>query len=298
MKVSVVIPTHNVSAWITEALDSVHAQTRQPDEVVVVDDNSTDDTVEKIRSHPLPVKLVSCNAQNAAVARNLGVESSTSDFIAFLDGDDYWDADRLSVLEGMESEVDAYFLNCRFLFLDGSVEDRPPIASLGKGVLNHSEFEDAFVASHTTWQTGGMVVRRSVFQQIGGFDVSQKRVHDVEMFMRAVYQRKWRYHPTPTWTLRVGRPGSISSAAAECGYFLYQAMRKNLSRYHSEGWKQAMKQTAKSAVSIGARAGALSRTDLRWSEPMGELGYSSRVAYQVANLCPSLFDAIRKLRER
>lgn len=90
-KVSVIIPSYNCAAFIKEALNSVINQSILPHEIIVVDDGSTDDTEESVRS--IETSLVRYVRQaNAGVsaARNLGLEIATGDFITFLDADDRW----------------------------------------------------------------------------------------------------------------------------------------------------------------------------------------------------------------
>jgi len=88
---SVVIPAFNRAGLITRTLDSVFSQTHPAHEVIVVDNCSTDATVDVVRSHPASarIKLIvhSRNLERAA-ARNTGMECATGDFVTFLDSDD------------------------------------------------------------------------------------------------------------------------------------------------------------------------------------------------------------------
>ena len=88
--VSVVIPTLNHGRYIRRAIDSVLAQTKAPDEVVVVDDGSTDDTEEVLASYGNAIQYVYQDNQGVSAARNTGIRLSTSNWVAFLDADDDW----------------------------------------------------------------------------------------------------------------------------------------------------------------------------------------------------------------
>jgi glycosyltransferase involved in cell wall biosynthesis len=85
-KLSIVILAYNEEAYLPRALDSIAAQTRPPDEVIVVDNNSTDRTSEIAKSYPF-VKLVKEPTQGIVFARNRGFSEATSQLIARLDAD-------------------------------------------------------------------------------------------------------------------------------------------------------------------------------------------------------------------
>lgn len=86
-RVSVIIPTYQHATTLPRALDSVFAQTRQPHEVIVVDDGSTDQTVEALASYRDQITYAHQKNQGAPVARNKGFQLSTGEFVIF------WDAD-------------------------------------------------------------------------------------------------------------------------------------------------------------------------------------------------------------
>lgn len=89
--VSVVIPMFNSEKYIASAVESVQAQTTKPKEIVVVNDGSADDSrviVEKLALSDSSIKLINCQNSGVSVARNIGIDRSTSDFIIFLDSDD------------------------------------------------------------------------------------------------------------------------------------------------------------------------------------------------------------------
>jgi glycosyltransferase involved in cell wall biosynthesis len=91
--VSVIIPAHNASRFLRQTLESVVRQTHQDLEIIVVDDGSTDNTVRiavGIQKQDSKVTLYRQANQGASVARNLGIEKSKGNFIAFLDADDLW----------------------------------------------------------------------------------------------------------------------------------------------------------------------------------------------------------------
>lgn len=97
MSVAVIIPLYNGAPWIGEALDSVLAQDMPPNEIVVVDDGSTDSSPDIVRSF-LGVTLLRNDGKGSSVARNMGLKHTDSEFVAFLDQDDVWHPSHLRLL--------------------------------------------------------------------------------------------------------------------------------------------------------------------------------------------------------
>ena len=93
--VSVIIPTWNRASLLARALDSVDRQTRPPEEIIVVDDGSTDDTVALVRSRVTPPKLISQPNRGVSAARNAGIRAAAGEWVAFLDSDDEWLPEKL-----------------------------------------------------------------------------------------------------------------------------------------------------------------------------------------------------------
>ncbi len=93
--ISVIIPTWNRAHLIQRALDSVSVQSHRPDEVIVVDDGSTDNTCELVEAEYPEVKLLSQENKGVSAARNAGIQAATGDWICLLDSDDTWQPEKL-----------------------------------------------------------------------------------------------------------------------------------------------------------------------------------------------------------
>ena len=110
MKVTAAITTYNRAAFLPGALESVFAQTRQPDEVLVVDDGSTDDTQEVLSAYGDRVRVVRQENAGRSGARNRAVEEARGELLSFLDSDDRWLPDKLArqvpVLEARRARRD------------------------------------------------------------------------------------------------------------------------------------------------------------------------------------------------
>ena len=88
LSVSVIIPTYNRAAFIAAAINSVLDQTCPPDEIIVVDDGSTDDTSRVLSQFGPPVTVIRQQNARVSAARNTGLRAATSDAVIFLDSDD------------------------------------------------------------------------------------------------------------------------------------------------------------------------------------------------------------------
>jgi glycosyltransferase involved in cell wall biosynthesis len=95
--VAVVIPTYNSCEYLIDALESVIHQTFQPDEVIVVDDGSTDSTRERLVPYLGRITYLRQSNSGPARARNLAIDHTRCEWITFLDSDDYWNVDKLAL---------------------------------------------------------------------------------------------------------------------------------------------------------------------------------------------------------
>src|SRR3972149_614140 len=87
-KVSVIIPSYNRADCVCDAIDSVLAQTYRDFETIVVDDGSTDETLQVLRNYRNDIRCLRRENGGAGAARNLGILSASGDYVAFLDSDD------------------------------------------------------------------------------------------------------------------------------------------------------------------------------------------------------------------
>lgn len=94
--VAAIIPAYNRASTIVRAVESVLDQTRPADEVLVIDDGSTDETVDRLAPYRDRVRVDTIENAGAAVARNIGASRTSADWLAFLDSDDYWLPDHLA----------------------------------------------------------------------------------------------------------------------------------------------------------------------------------------------------------
>jgi glycosyltransferase involved in cell wall biosynthesis len=181
-KVSVVIPTYNCDLYINEAIDSVLEQTFSDYEIIIVDNSSTDRTVELIESYSdSRVQLVSCqNNGIIAKSRNIGVSISQGEFLAFLDGDDLWYPQKLEIcIPLLSSAFDLVYHG--ELWFDNQGNSR----SVKYRAEDRSSYSK-LLAKGNNISTSSVVVRKSVLERVGGFCENPEYIsaEDYDLWMR------------------------------------------------------------------------------------------------------------------
>ena len=168
--VSCIIPVYNGERFLGAAVDSVLAQTRQPVEIIIVDDGSTDGTPALVARYGDRVRSIRQENAGPAAARNAGLALATGAVIGFLDADDLWLPGKLAV---------------QMTELTRSPETMICLA----GMMN---FRESAAGGPVAEAPGGsfspctMLVRAAVFRQIGGFDPGLRAGEDTEWFCRVM----------------------------------------------------------------------------------------------------------------
>ena len=176
MTISVVIPVRDGERFLGPAIESVLAQGHPAEEIVVVDDGSSDGSAAVARSFGPPVRLVGTPALGAAAARNTGVAECVGELIAFLDADDLMTPDRLErQVAALEAEPGASFvLGREEILLEKGVE-LPGIVT--DKVAPVAEGREPYPAM-------SMLVRRDAFERLGGFDPGLYLCEDTDLILR------------------------------------------------------------------------------------------------------------------
>ncbi len=166
--ISVIITAFNSAAYIGQAIESVLAQTLPADEVLVIDDGSSDSTGEVVRRYQPGVSYRWQENQGPGSARNLGIRESTGDLLAFLDADDLWLPDKLRLQNAAMEEDPA--LDLVFTHMSQFRDDRPA-----------GEEEQT---GHPSPLISCMLARRSAFERVGALR-TDLNAEFVEWYLRA-----------------------------------------------------------------------------------------------------------------
>lgn len=186
-RVSVVIPCHNREDTVAEAVQSVLNQDFTDLEVVAVDDASSDGTVEVLRGIDDPRLRIAANPgpRGPSAARNHGVSLSAAPFIAFQDSDDIWLAGKLSAQMARLEPGDHVAAYCGMLVKDDARPETPVQARHPDPAIRPLEGDILPSLTRGSYiSTQMLVVRRDVFDAVGGFDVDLQALVDWELMLR------------------------------------------------------------------------------------------------------------------
>ena len=184
--VTVVIPVFNRERTVVASVESVLRQTYQSIEVIVVDDASTDGSIDTVRSVSDPrVRLVEAGTNRGAPgARNLGIATATGEFVAFQDSDDEWLPTKLQrQMELFESRTVAVY--CGMAIVEPQKSGRINLRYIPPSNLpNPSGDLLDLLLERSLISTQTLVVRRNALDMIGGFDESLSAIEDWDLAIR------------------------------------------------------------------------------------------------------------------
>lgn len=224
-RVSVILPVYNGARFLAAALRSVLAQTLPPDEIIVVDDGSTDATAQIIAAMSaaatVPIQAVYQENQGPAAARNLGLRLAQGELLAFQDADDLWSADKLALQVALLQrypQAQAVIGYSQLAFTDsgegGAVyPGRPgPILLLQEGLF-----------------------RRALFELVGPFDPRLCGDEDIEWFLHLFeHPVELLMHPDVVLTYRRHAQNLTGSLAASQRQFLRALQRSVVRRRQAQ----------------------------------------------------------------
>lgn len=169
---TVIVPVRNRPDLVREAIGSLLAQSRLPDEIIVVDDGSTDGTAKALEAYGDRIILVRTPGLGPSAARNAGIRAARGDLIGFLDSDDLWPPDSLETQIRVLTEnpdADVAWGTSRWIIMPGGAPlFRRPSPDLERNLSLDT-----------------MLFRRSVFERIGTFNEGLRLGEDGDLFLRA-----------------------------------------------------------------------------------------------------------------
>ena len=198
-RVSVIVTTYNLSSYLGEAIQSILDQKGVQTEVIVVDDASTDDSAGALRPFWSKITYIRLrdNRGGPAAPRNLGIRASTGGFIAILDGDDIMLPGKLAEqVEFLNRYPEVPLVFTDFRNFDDSKEygnflaDHVAFQAMPKSSIGNGQYCLSSASAYETLigdnfiGTSGVVFRKSLIEQVGGFDETLKRSEDFDFWLR------------------------------------------------------------------------------------------------------------------
>ncbi|RDC64112.1 glycosyltransferase family 2 protein [Adhaeribacter pallidiroseus] len=175
-KVSIIMPAFNSEAYIEESINSVLSQTYSNWELIIIDDGSTDNTGyivgRYINAHQNIFYRKHSN-RGQALTRNVGINLSNGELIAFLDSDDLWLPETLQILHSTLKEKNVDFVFCSFNRLENGFIQEEPKSEFPSGILNSVQML-AILALYNPLVIHGVLTYRKVLLEAGMFEVNPK----------------------------------------------------------------------------------------------------------------------------
>lgn len=198
---SIVIPLYNKEKFVLNTLKSVLNQTFQDFEIIIIDDGSTDKSAEKVKEIDNPkINYFRIENQGVSNARNVGIQHSKADYIAFLDADDYWFENHLDILHNLIMDFPEAGMYCSRYTIktSDSKEIKPKLQGIDNGFRGY--IEDYFYSSlvyRAAW-TSAVVVKKNIFDNVGMFDINISSGQDTDMWTRIALKYKIAISDIPT----------------------------------------------------------------------------------------------------
>ena len=193
--ISIIIPLYNKEKDIKKTIDSVLKQTYINFEVVIIDDGSTDNSLEIVkRINDKRIKLYQKENEGVSIARNLGVEKATSPYIAFLDGDDYWHPNHL---ENINFLITTYPNHNWFASAYEKKRTEKLTVKMDSPILEngdewHGEVDDFFknCFKDSLVNSSSVCFKKKFFKDLNGFNISYTHGEDTDLWIRAALSSK------------------------------------------------------------------------------------------------------------
>jgi glycosyltransferase involved in cell wall biosynthesis len=180
--VSVIIPVFNREDYVAEAIKSVLSQTYKNIEAVLINDGSSDISLDILESfqkkYPELIKVINQPNQGQIVARNNGIHGSSGEFVAFLDSDDSWHKNKLELqIPHFKNDIGLVYSGVEFINSDGKITGVDIPASIKGSLFPYLLVKNRMVG-------GTVVVRRSVLDEVGFFDEAFQAAENWDLWLR------------------------------------------------------------------------------------------------------------------
>lgn len=202
LRISLIIPTYNRAHLLSGAVDSALAQTRLPDEIIVVDDGSSDQTAQVLQNYGEQIIVLHKPNGGLASARNAGIERSSGDALAFLDDDDTLTPDSIAVRAALLEQHPAYGVVYGDVMLTDGEGREIALHSVHSGLHAPSGPVFDHYILHNLRPVHTYLIRRECLNRAGYFDPAYYGMEDYDLWLRIAAHCTFYYVPHNLGTYR------------------------------------------------------------------------------------------------
>lgn len=229
MKITAIIPTYNRAILVSDAINSVLNQTYNIDEIIVVDDGSTDNTQDILKKiHG--IKIIKTKNLGVSHARNMGIRNAKNDWLAFLDSDDIWLKDKIEKQVLLhDKEVNLMFSHTSEKWIrDGKEIKYPNSLKKPQGECFLQNISTCKIAASS------VLINKNIFDTVGLFDESLRVCEDYDMWLRILHDYKIALVSDEGIIKRAGHSQLSSTIFAIDRYHIYTLQKFLGTRFSNE----------------------------------------------------------------
>lgn len=246
-KISVIIPVYNRADRIGKCIDSVLAQTMAPVEIIVVDDGSTDQTLDRLKTYGDKITVIVNNKnEGVSYSRNRGAEAAAGVWLAFLDSDDYWESDKIGSQWRYLKRYPFYEIvqGEEIWFRNGVRVNQRDYHKKPEGWIFHQSLERCLVSPSS------VVMKKSLFESAGGFDENLPACEDYDLWLKISRKIPIGLDPSPTTIKHGGHDDQLSKKYHSMDRFRVVALKKALADEKDSTYRAMIEKTAREKLKI------------------------------------------------
>jgi len=183
--ISVIMPCYNAAPYVQQAIESVSGQSYGDVELIIVDDGSSDASpsiaANMAEQHAGRVTLLRTNREGPYPARNVGLAHAHGEFVAFLDADDYWEHDFLEKLHSRLVAANAALAYCGWQNVGATDRTNEPYVPPD---YEQGDKVELLLRAASPWPIHAALTRRSIIEEVGGFDTHFATCMDYDLWLR------------------------------------------------------------------------------------------------------------------
>jgi glycosyltransferase involved in cell wall biosynthesis len=229
IKISVVIPLYNKDKSIKRTIETVLNQTYKNFELIIVNDGSTDLSLEIVRLiYDKRIRIIDKSNGGVSSARNAGIKASSNEYIAFLDADDLWEETYLEeICKLIEKCPDAGLLGTSYRLADKQNKIIEVFNSLPGSFNGYITNYFKIALKNMLYHSSASTYKKNVFNNLGLFDEALSRGEDIDMWIRLALFEKIAFFNKPLATYSLGAENRATERIDDWNKYLIW----NLSRY-------------------------------------------------------------------